>query len=50
MKIAIGSDHGGYDLKGMLVALLKEKGVEVIDLGCNSRRVSRLSRFCRSCL
>ncbi len=35
MKISIGSDHGGYDLKTALVATLKEDGHEVIDRGAN---------------
>ena len=29
MKIAIGCDHGGYDLKEELVHFLQEKGHEV---------------------
>lgn len=33
MKIAIGSDHGGYQLKGEILAFLKEKGYEVKDFG-----------------
>jgi len=36
MKIAIGSDHGGFELKGKVINFLKEKGYEVLDLGCNS--------------
>lgn len=32
--IAIGSDHGGFDLKELLIGHLKEKGYEVKDLGC----------------
>lgn len=32
MKIAIGSDHVGYELKGKVIAHLKEKGIEVKDL------------------
>ena len=34
MKIAIGSDHVGYELKGKVIAHLKEKGIEVKDFGC----------------
>lgn len=36
MKIAIGSDHGGFALKSRCIDLLNEKGVAVIDMGCDS--------------
>ena len=36
MKISIGSDHGGYDLKEVIAAFLKKTGHEVIDAGCFS--------------
>ncbi len=36
MKIAVGSDHGGYQLKQGIIAYLEEKGIEVCDLGCYS--------------
>ncbi len=36
MKIAIGSDHGGFELKKLLVAKLSSLGHEVSDLGCDS--------------
>lgn len=32
--IAIGSDHGGFDLKNVVIAHLQKKGVEVQDMGC----------------
>lgn len=32
--IAIGSDHGGFDLKEVVIAHLKERGFEVRDYGC----------------
>ncbi|MBQ7286376.1 MAG: ribose 5-phosphate isomerase B [Candidatus Gastranaerophilales bacterium] len=35
-KIAIASDHGGYEYKKVLVPYLKEKGYQVFDLGTNS--------------
>ncbi|GKT35916.1 putative multi-domain containing protein [Aduncisulcus paluster] len=34
MKVAIGSDHGGFDLKEVIKTHLISKGVEVIDCGC----------------
>jgi len=40
MKLAIGSDHGGYDLKEAIKPLLKERGVEVVDMGCYSKNPS----------
>jgi len=36
MKIAIGSDHAGYDLKKLVIRFLIEKGHEVEDFGCYS--------------
>ena len=35
--IAIGSDHGGVDLKDYLVGFLRAKGVEVEDFGTHGR-------------
>ncbi len=34
--IAIGSDHGGYELKNHIIAHLKDKGIEYKDFGCFS--------------
>ena len=36
MRIAIGSDHAGYELKSHLVGLVEELGHEVDDHGTNS--------------
>ncbi|MDA8325601.1 MAG: ribose 5-phosphate isomerase B [Nitrospiraceae bacterium] len=33
MKLAIGADHGGVNLKGGIIELLKSKGHEVTDFG-----------------
>jgi len=38
MKIAVGSDHGGYQLKEDLKKYLKEQNIEYIDFGCDSER------------
>ena len=35
MKIAVASDHGGYELKEAIKAHLIERGFEVLDLGTN---------------
>ncbi len=34
-KIFVGCDHGGLEMKLDLVALLKERGWEVVDYGCD---------------
>ena len=36
MKIAIGNDHGGVDLKNHLVGWLKDNGYEVVNFGTDS--------------
>ena len=36
MKIAVGADHGGFLLKGVVAIFLKEKGHEVVDMGAFS--------------
>jgi ribose 5-phosphate isomerase B len=36
MKIAIGTDHGGFPIKADLVALLKKLGHEVVDVGAHT--------------
>lgn len=36
MKIAIGSDHGGYELKEEVKVFLEKEGIEYIDYGTNS--------------
>lgn len=35
MKIAVGSDHGGYALKQVVAETLRGRGVEVVDMGTN---------------
>lgn len=37
MKIAVGCDHAGFDLKPTIVDYLKEKQIEVLDEGTFSR-------------
>ena len=33
MKIVVGSDHAGFPMKAEILAFLKEKGHEVLDVG-----------------
>ncbi|MGM9680321.1 MAG: ribose 5-phosphate isomerase B [Eubacteriales bacterium] len=35
-RIAIGCDHGGYELKLPILAYLKEEGYQILDMGCDS--------------
>ena len=34
MKVAIGCDHGGINLKPVLTDYLEKKGIEYVDYGC----------------
>ena len=42
MRIALGSDHAGYQLKTAVAKHLVDEGHEVIDLGTDSEEVRRL--------
>ena len=35
-KIIIGCDHGGYELKLPVIQHLHDRGIDVIDVGCDS--------------
>ncbi|OYD08003.1 ribose 5-phosphate isomerase B [Paludifilum halophilum] len=35
MRVVIGSDHGGYQLKQSIVSVLKEMGISYEDVGCD---------------
>ena len=37
MRIAIGSDHAGFDAKQEVIKFLKQEGYEVEDVGTNSK-------------
>lgn len=34
MKVALGCDHGGFNLKSAVIEYLKEKNIEYTDFGC----------------
>lgn len=36
LTVSIGTDHAGFPLKGPIIALLKGRGCEVLDFGCDS--------------
>jgi ribose 5-phosphate isomerase B len=40
MRIALGSDHAGYDLKDLLASTLQGWGYEVLDLGTDDAQES----------
>ena len=46
--IAIGCDHGGFELKEKVVAFLKEKNIEVKDCGCYSKEYCDYPEFGRA--
>ena len=39
--IMIGNDHGGYDLKLVLVKYLREKGYQIEDMGSHTKEIVR---------
>jgi ribose 5-phosphate isomerase B len=45
MKVAIGSDHGGYKLKSEIIEHLKAKGIEYKDFGAHSEESSDYADF-----
>ena len=49
MNIAIGSDHGGYDLKEQLKYYLTKNGYEVIDVGTYSKDSCNYPEYAIKC-
>ena len=49
MKLAIGSDHGGYELKEGLKRYLASKGYDVIDVGTYSTESCNYPEFGAKC-
>jgi ribose 5-phosphate isomerase B len=45
-RIAIGSDHAGYELKQHLIGVLTTDGHDVTDLGTNSTESCDYPQFC----
>jgi ribose 5-phosphate isomerase B len=49
MKIALASDHGGFDLKEFVKAHLTKRGLEICDLGTDSDKSVDYPVFARRC-
>lgn len=47
MKIAIGADHGGFELKTHLLGWLRERGITVEDVGCYSNEAADYPDYAR---
>jgi len=47
-KIALGSDHGGFELKTRLVGFLQGLGYQVLDLGTHSKEACDYPDFARA--
>jgi ribose 5-phosphate isomerase B len=45
MNLALTSDHAGYEMKTSLLEYLKNKGYQVIDLGCYSSEATDYADF-----
>lgn len=48
MLVALGSDHGGYDLKQEVIGYLKGKGIGYRDFGCTGRESCDYPEFGRA--
>lgn len=49
MKIAVASDHGGYQLKEAVKTFLQERGIEILDLGTNSEESVDYPEYGHAC-
>src|SRR5687767_13480994 len=45
-RVALGSDHAGFELKGFLLAELARRGLQTIDLGTHSSDTVDYPPFC----
>ena len=49
MKIAMASDHGGYQLKEEVKKYLEDRGIEILDLGTNSEESVDYPEYGHAC-
>ena len=47
-RIAIGSDHGGFELKERVRTLLEGNGYEVLDVGCHGKEACDYPDFAKA--
>ncbi|MFW6217692.1 MAG: RpiB/LacA/LacB family sugar-phosphate isomerase [Verrucomicrobiota bacterium] len=47
LKVSIGTDHAGFPLKAPIIQLLRDRGCEVLDFGCNSTEACDYPDFIR---
>jgi ribose 5-phosphate isomerase B len=47
LTVSIGTDHAGFPLKAPIIHLLKKRGCEVIDCGCDSEKSCDYPDFIR---
>jgi ribose 5-phosphate isomerase B len=47
LTVSIGTDHAGFPLKAPIIHLLKKRGYEVIDCGCDSEESCDYPDFIR---
>ncbi len=47
MKIALGCDHGGYELKNKIIDVLKTRNIEYHDFGCYSEESVDYPKFAK---
>jgi ribose 5-phosphate isomerase B len=45
MRIAIGCDHAGFELKGRVAPLLEAAGHEIVDVGTDSEESTDYPRY-----
>lgn len=48
MRVTIGSDHGGFALKGIMINFLNYRGHEVFDVGAYNAEISDYPDFARA--
>ena len=40
MRVAVGADHAGFDLKTVVIGALRERGIDAVDLGTHDATTS----------